>query len=117
VSASTTTSRHVDEAIQLNLVGVLVEYGASGFIHEGGIITTWTFDVGDDSILALDYYREGTGVKYLSKHEDSMQVQILELVRIHAFAKKAKDVKWSYGRKIQQLSLELEHLQGIILYE
>jgi len=46
-----------------------------------------------------------------------MQVQILELVRIHAFAKKAKDVKWSYGRKIQQLSLELEHLQGIILYE
>jgi len=30
---------------------------------------------------------------------------------------KAKDVKQFYRKKIQQLSLELEHLQGIILYE
>lgn len=26
-------------------------------------------------------------------------------------------MKWPYGKRIQQLSLRLEHLQGIILYE
>jgi hypothetical protein len=28
-----------------------------------------------------------------------------------------KDIKWSYGKRIQQLSLELKHLNNIILYE
>ncbi len=36
---------------------------------------------------------------------------------MHASAKNAKDVKRSYGKNILQLYLELEHLQGIILYE
>jgi hypothetical protein len=36
---------------------------------------------------------------------------------VHALAKKAKDVKQSYGKRFRQLSLELEHLHGIILYE
>jgi hypothetical protein len=44
-----------------------------------------------------------------------MEVRLIKLV--HASTKKARDVKWSYGKWIQQLSLELEHLQGIIMYE
>jgi hypothetical protein len=52
---------------------MLVEYGASWFTHEIRIDTTQTCDVGDDSILALDYYREGKGVEYSLKHEDSME--------------------------------------------
>jgi len=44
-----------------------------------------------------------------------MEEQLVELV--HASTKKAKDVKWSYGKRIWQLSLQLEHLHGIILYE
>jgi len=44
-----------------------------------------------------------------------MEIHIVKLV--HALVKKARDVKWSSGKRILQLSLELEHLQGIILYE
>jgi hypothetical protein len=44
-----------------------------------------------------------------------MEEQLVQLV--HALTNKTKDVKWSYGNKIWQLSLELEHLHGIILYE
>jgi hypothetical protein len=36
---------------------------------------------------------------------------------VHALAKKAKNVKGSYGKRILQLFLELEHVQVIILYE
>jgi hypothetical protein len=58
----------------MNLARVLVEYGGSGFTHEGGINITWIGDVGADFISALDYYQEGMGVEYSSKHEDSMGV-------------------------------------------
>ncbi len=44
-----------------------------------------------------------------------MEVQIVELV--HASAKKARNMKQSYGKRIRKLFLELEHLHGIILYE
>jgi hypothetical protein len=53
---------------------MLVEYGASRFIHEVRIDITQTCDVGDDSILALNYYREGKGVECSLEHEDSMEV-------------------------------------------
>jgi hypothetical protein len=35
---------------------MLVKYGASRFIHEGGIDPTRTGDVKGDFIFALDYY-------------------------------------------------------------
>jgi hypothetical protein len=44
-----------------------------------------------------------------------MEMHIVELIR--ALAKKVRDMKWSYGKRILQLSMQLEHLQGIILYE
>jgi len=66
-------------------------------------------------LLALGYYREVIKIKYYLKHEDCMEVQLVEL--IHASTKKMKDMKWSYGKRIQQLSLELKHLNNIILYE
>jgi len=46
-----------------------------------------------------------------------MEVHIVKLICIHALVKKVRDVKRSYGKIIWQLSLELEHLQGIILYK
>ncbi len=49
------------------------------------------------------------------KHEDSMEVRIVELV--YALAKKVKDMKWSYGKGIHQFYLELEHTHNIILYK
>jgi hypothetical protein len=55
------------------------------------------------------------GVEYSSEHKDSMEEQLTKLV--HAFSKKVRDVKQSYGKRIRQLSLKLEHLQGILLYE
>ncbi len=113
--ASTTIGRHANEVVQWNSIGMFIKYGASRFTHEGGINTTQTSDVGYDFILTLDNYQERTGIEYLSEHEDSMEVQIKKL--IHASTKKMKDMKWSYGGKNQQLLLELEHLQGIILYE
>ncbi len=53
---------------------MFIEYGASWFIHEGGINTTRIGDVGDNSILAFYYYQKGTGIEYLLEHEDSMEV-------------------------------------------
>lgn len=44
-----------------------------------------------------------------------MEEQLTKLV--HALSKKVRDLKQSYGKRIRQLSLELQHLQGIILYE
>jgi hypothetical protein len=44
-----------------------------------------------------------------------MEVQMVEL--IHVLAKKTKDVKRSYGKKVRQLSLEVECLHVIIMYE
>ncbi len=52
----TSIGRQVDEAIQLNLIGMLVEYGTLGLIYEVGINIAQIGDVGDDSIQALDYY-------------------------------------------------------------
>jgi len=40
----------------MNLARILVEYGGSGFIHEGGKNITQIGDVGDGFILALDDY-------------------------------------------------------------
>ncbi len=67
------------------------------------------------SFVALGYYIKEMKIKYYLKHEDSMEVQLVELV--HASTKKMRDMKWSYGKRIQQLSLELKHLNNIILYE
>ncbi len=44
-----------------------------------------------------------------------MEVLMVEFV--HASTKKARDVKRSSGGKNQQLPLEVEHLQGVVLYE
>ncbi len=44
-----------------------------------------------------------------------MEVQMVEL--IHVLAKKTKDMKRSYGKRIRQLFLEVECLHGIIMYE
>jgi len=44
-----------------------------------------------------------------------MEVQMVEF--IHTSTKKARDVKRSYGGKNRQLLLEVEHLQGVFLYE
>jgi hypothetical protein len=48
------------------------------------------------------------GVEYSSKHADSMEVQLVELVP--ALAKNVKDVKLSYGKRIWRIALKLEHL-------
>jgi hypothetical protein len=87
---------------------MLVKYGISRFTHEGGIDTTQIGDVGNDFILVFDYYQEGMEVEYSLEHEDSMEMHIVELV--HALAKKVRDMKWSYGKRIWQLLMELEHL-------
>lgn len=73
-SVGTTIGRHANESIQPNSTWVFIEYGASWFIHEGGINTTRIGDVGDNSILAFYYYQKGTGIEYLLEHEDSMEV-------------------------------------------
>lgn len=99
VSIGTSIDRQVDEEVQPNLVGMFVKYGTLGFIHEVGLDTTQIGDVGDDFILILDYYQEGKGVEYSLEHEDSMEVHIVKLV--HALATKTKDVKQSYGKRIQ----------------
>jgi len=70
----TTINRQANEGVQPNSTCILVKYGASWFIHEGGINPTQTSDVKDDSIFALDYYWEGTGVEFSLEHEDSMEV-------------------------------------------
>jgi hypothetical protein len=70
-----TIDRQANEGVQLDPTCMLVKYGALRFIHEGGIDPTRTCDVKDDFILALDYYWEGIGVEYSSKHEDSMEVR------------------------------------------
>lgn len=72
----------------MNLARVLVEYGGSGFTHEGGKNITRIGDVGDDFILALDDYQEGMGVEYSLEHDDSMEVQIVELM--HAWLRRRK---------------------------
>jgi hypothetical protein len=94
---------------------MLVKYGTPRFVHEGGIDPTQLGDVEYGSLPALDYYKEGMGVEFSSEHEDYMEEQLVKLV--HASTKKVKDVKRSYGKRIRQLSLELEHMQGVILYE
>ncbi len=59
MSTGTTIGRQVNEGVQLDSPGMLVEYFALRFTHEGGIDLTRTCDVGDDFIFALDYYWGG----------------------------------------------------------
>jgi hypothetical protein len=66
----TTINRQANEGVQPDLIDMLIKYGVSWCIHEGGIDPTRINDVKDDSILALDYYQEGIRVE----HEDSMEV-------------------------------------------
>jgi hypothetical protein len=66
-------------------------------------------------LSTLDFHNEEVEVEYFSKHKDSMDIQMVELV--HASTKKVRDVKRSYGSRIQQLSLKLEHLHGVIICE
>jgi hypothetical protein len=87
---------------------MFIKYGAPMFVHEGGIDPTQLGDVEYGSLPTLDYYKEGMGLEYSSKHKDSMEEQLTKLV--HALSKKVRDVKQSYGKRIRQLSLELEHL-------
>jgi hypothetical protein len=56
------------------LTRLFVEYGASRFTHEVGINITQIGDVGNDFILALNYYRKGKENEYSLEHEDSMEV-------------------------------------------
>ncbi len=60
-------------------------------------------------------YDEEGEMEYSLDHEDSMELQMVEFV--HTSTKKARDVKRSYGQKNWQLPLEVEHLQGVVLYE
>jgi hypothetical protein len=105
----------LDIANQQNLVEMLVEYQALGPTNE--IVTSLTepCDVKHGSFYELKLYQEEAKVEYSLKHKDSMEVQMVEL--IHVLAKKTKDVKRSYGKKVRQLSLEVECLHGIIMYE
>jgi hypothetical protein len=64
----------MDEVVQPNSVGMLVKYGALGFIQEGGVDLTQTSDAKDNSIFAFDSYRDGTRVEYSLEHEESMEV-------------------------------------------
>lgn len=63
----------------------------------------------------LELYQDKAKVEYSLEHKDSMEVQMVEL--IHPSTKKTKDVKRSYGKRIWQLSLEVECLHGVIMYE
>ncbi len=56
VSIGITINGHVNEVVQLDLVGMLVKYEALGFICEGVINFTQPGDAEDGSLLALDYY-------------------------------------------------------------
>jgi len=77
---------------------MFVKYGAPRFVCEGGIDPTRLGDAEYGSLPAFDYYEKGMGVECSSEHEDSMEEQLIQLV--HASAKKTKDVKWSYGKRI-----------------
>jgi hypothetical protein len=94
---SVTNNGQMDVAIQQNLVGMLVKYEVSGLVDEVGIGLTKLGDAKHASLSTLELYNEEAEVEYSSKHEDSMEIQMVELV--HASAKKARDVKCSYGRK------------------
>ncbi len=83
------------------MIGILIEYEVPRFIHEGGIDLTKLGDVEYDFLFALGFYKEEMEVKYSLKHEDSMEIQLIELV--HASTKKAMDVKRSYGKKYDNI--------------
>jgi hypothetical protein len=85
---------------------MLVKYWAPRFVREGGINPTQLGDVKYGSFLALDYYINIRKVECYLEHEDSIEEQLVELV--HALAKKMRDVRWSYWKRIRQLSLKLD---------
>jgi hypothetical protein len=95
---SVTNNGQVDVAVQYNLVGMLVKYEMPSLVDEVGIGLTKLGDAKHASLSTFELYNEEAKVEYSSKHEDSMEIQMVELV--HALAKKAKDVKRSYARKI-----------------
>jgi predicted thioredoxin/glutaredoxin len=55
MSTGITIDRQVDKVVQSDLACMLVEYGALGFIHEGGIDPTQASDVECGPLLELDY--------------------------------------------------------------
>lgn len=71
VSTGITTNRQANKVAQPNSVGMFVKYEALRFGGEGGIDPIQPGDVEYGSFPTLDYYREGTRIKYSSKHEDS----------------------------------------------
>jgi hypothetical protein len=74
---------------------MLVEYGTPRLVGEAKIDLTQPNHAKYGSLSTFGFYNEEIEVEYSSKHEDSMETQLVELV--HALAKKARDVKWSYG--------------------
>jgi hypothetical protein len=95
---------------------MLVEFETLGLVDEVGIGLTKPGDAKHVSQLStFGLHNEEVEVEYSSKHKDSMNIQMVEL--IHASTKKVRDVKRSYGRIIQHLSLKLEHLHGVIICE
>jgi len=98
VSTSVTNSGKVDVAVQQNLVGMLVKYEMPSLVDEVGIGLTKLGDVKHVSLSTLEPYNEEAEVEYSLEHENSMEIQMVELV--HALTKKARDVKCFYGRRI-----------------
>ncbi len=97
--ACTTIVKQTNELVRPNSIGMLIKYAALGFIQEGGVDPTQTSDAKDKSILVINFYQDKMKVEYSSKHEDSMEVQLVELV--HTSARKARYVKRSYGKRIR----------------
>jgi hypothetical protein len=69
---------------------MLVKYETPSLVDEIGIGLTKPGDAKHASLSTFELYN--------SKHEDSMEIQMVKLV--HASAKKVRDVKHFYGRKI-----------------
>jgi hypothetical protein len=94
----TTIVKQTNEVVRPNSIGMLIEYATLGFIQEGGVNPTQTGDAKDKSILVIDSYQDKMRVEYSSEHEDSMELQLMELV--HTSTRKARYVKRSYEKRI-----------------
>jgi len=98
VLASIITNEQTDATNQHSSTCMLVEYGAPRLVSETNIDLTQPNDGKYGFFSTFGFYNEEVKMEYFSKHGDSMETQLVELV--HALAKKVKDVKWSYGGKI-----------------
>jgi hypothetical protein len=76
---------------------MFIEYGTLGLVGETKINLTQSSDVKYGSLSTFGFYSEKAELEYSSKHEDSMETKLSELV--HTLTKKVRDVKWAYGRK------------------